>query len=150
MMPSIQLHHQPAFLQALLVGAAYVLAVQLAFLLMPFITETLWIWAFGLAEAIGRGQLGSFLADPEWWLALAFPIGIFALGVTAAYAYLAYANPWPAVVAGGFLVSFYLTEVVFVGAFEYAILYILLTPLLAVVAVAAHLFAPHRRTALSV
>jgi len=147
-MPSVRPHHRPAFLQAVLVGVAYVLSVQLAFFLMPFTTETLWLWLFGLTEAMSRGQLGAFLASGEWWLALAFPIGVFTLGVTAAYAYLAYENPWPATVAGGFLAVFYLTEVVFVGSFEYAIIYVALTPLLAVVAIAAHLFTPHRRTSL--
>lgn len=147
-MPSIQPNDRPAFLQAVLVGVAYVLAVQLAFFLMPFTTETLWLWAFGVAEAIGRGQLAGFVASAEWWLALAFPVGVFALGVTAAYAYLAYVNPWPAVVAGGFLVSFYLTEVVLTGTFEYAILYVAMTPLLAVIAITVHLLAPRRRTAL--
>lgn len=141
-MPSIRPRNRPAFLQAVLVGLAYILAFQLAFLVMPFTTETLWLFAFGLAEAISRGDLVRFFLHSEWWLALAFPIGIFVLGLTAAYAYLAYANPWPAVVAGGFLVLFYITEVVFMGRFEFAILFVAVTPVVALIAIAIHLAAP--------
>lgn len=148
-MPSIRPRDRQAFLQAVLVGIAYVLVFQLAFFLMPFTTEALWLFAFGLAEAISRGQPSAFFASGEWWLALAFPIGIFALGLVGAYAYLAYTNPWPAVVAGVFLAIFYLTEVVFMGTFEYAILFIAMTPLVALLAIAIYLLGPHRRTAIS-
>lgn len=143
-MPSLRPRHQAAFQRAILIGIAYLLAVQLAFLIMPFTNETLWLWPLGFAEAIANGEVGAFLTNGEWWLALAFPIGIFTLGVLAAYSYLAYSNPWPAVVAGGFLTGFYLTEVVFAGRFEYAILYVALTPILAAIAILAHVFAPLR------
>lgn len=142
---SLRPRYKPAFLQSVLVGLAYLLAVQLAFFIMPFTNETLWLWTFGAAEAVSNGRFIAFLMSGEWWLALAFPIGIFGLGTVAAYAYLGYENPWPAVIAGGFLGLFYLTEVVLMGQFEYAILYIAVTPLVALIALVGHVFAPHRR-----
>ena len=143
---SLRPRHEAAFLQSVLIGVAYLLAVQLAFLIMPFTSEMLWLWAFGAVEAISNDRLIAFLTSGEWWLALAFPIGIFGLGTVAAYAYLGYENPWPAVIAAGFLGLFYLTEVVWMGQFEYAILYIAVTPLVALFALVGHVFAPHRRT----
>jgi len=143
---SVRPQHEAELLQSVFTGIAYLLAVQLAFLIMPFTSETLWLWAFGAAEAVSNGHLIAFLTSGEWWLALAFPIGIFGLGAVAAYAYLGYENPWPAVIAGGFLGLFYLTEVVLMGQFEYAILYVAVTPIVTIIALVGHVFAPHRRT----
>lgn len=128
---------RPETLQAALAGVAYVLAVQLAFLLMPFTSETLWLWPLGLLEAVDRGALVQFLTEWEWWLALAFPMAVFAIGHLGTYAYLVDRNPLPALLGIGYLAALYLTEVVFMGRFEYAILYVLLAPLLALVSLTA-------------
>jgi hypothetical protein len=122
---------RPETLQAALVGVAYVLAVQLAFLIMPFTSETLWLWPLGLLEAVDRGSLVQFLSEWEWWLALAFPVAVFVLGHLGTYAYLVDRNPIPALLGIGYLAALYLTEVVFMGRFEYAILYVLLGPIFA-------------------
>ncbi len=145
-MPSISRpRHQTEFWQAVLIGGAYVLAVQLAFLVMPFTTETLWIGVLGLWEAINYGHLLGFLMSGETWLAFAFPLCLFTLGGLAAYAYLAYQNPVPAVIAGVFLTLLYTTEVVYAGRFEYAILYVAVTPVITLFAIGSHLLAPQRR-----
>lgn len=128
---------RPETLQAALAGVAYVLTVQLAFLLMPFTSETLWLWPLGLLEAVDRGARVQFLTEWEWWLALAFPMAVFAIGHLGTYAYLVDRNPLPALLGIGYLAALYLTEVVFMGRFEYAILYVLLAPLLALVSLTA-------------
>lgn len=134
-----------AFRQSVAVGVAYLLAVQVAFLLMPFTSETLWLWALGAAEAFQYGRGLSFLADPEWWLALAFPSSVLTLGTLGAYSALTTDDPVPAVVAGAFLAGLFGTEV-FLRT-EYAILYVILAPVAAVASVAAHLLVPRLRRA---
>lgn len=124
-------------LQAALVGVAYMLAVQLVFLLVPFTSETLWLWPLGLLEAVDRGALVQFLTEWEWWLAPASPVAIFAIGHLGTYADLVEQNPMPALLGIGYLAALYLTEVVFMGRFEYAILCVMLAPILALVSLTA-------------
>ena len=148
---SISLRDRTAAVRAALVGVAYLLAFQVAFLVMPFTSEALWLWPLGLTEAFGRGLEGvvAFFTGGEWLLAFVIPIAVFVLGFAAAYSYLVDRNPVPAVIAGGFLAVFYLTEVVFAGQFEYAILYLAAIPVAALLAVAGHLLSSQRRTAVA-
>jgi hypothetical protein len=134
-----------AFRRALLVGIAYLLAVQLAFSLMPFTSETLWIWLPLAVEALEAGRPTAILVNPEWWLAVAFPVSVLSLGTLGAYAAFGYENPIPAALAGGLLVALYLTEVIFAGRFEWALLYVLAAPLVAGLAAITHWFGPTRR-----
>ena len=125
-----------------LAGLGYLLAVQAVFALMPFRTETPWLWLLQLLEGVQRGEPLAVLADPEWWLGLSFPVSLVALGALGAYAYLEAENPLPAAVAAVYLTSLIVTELVFVGRFEYAILYIVLAPVVAILAAALHLVVP--------
>lgn len=51
------------------------------------------------------------------------------------YSHLVDGNPWPGIIVGGFVGVFYLTEIVYPGVFEFAILYVAVTPLLALLAI---------------
>lgn len=137
---------RPETLQAALMGVAYVLAVQLAFLIMPFTSETLWLWPLGLLEAVDRGSLVQFLTEWEWWLALAFPMAVFVLGHRGTYAYLVDRNPLPALLGIGYLAALYLTEVVFMGRSEYGILYVMLAPIFALFSLSAAHAGSRQRT----
>lgn len=124
--------------QSVLAGGVYVLVFQVAFYLMPFTTETLWIWAFGIGEAIENEQVIGFFASGEWWLAFVFPVSVFVLGALSWYASRVDENYVPGILALGLVGALYLTEIVFMGQYEYALLYILITPVVAVVALASY------------
>lgn len=127
-----------AWWQAVLAGGVYVLVFQVAFYLMPFTTETLWIWAFGITEAIENEQVIAFVTSWEWWLAFVFPVSVFCLGALSWYSARVDGNYVPGMFAFGLVGALYLTEIVFVGRYEYALLYIVSTPVVALVAIASH------------
>lgn len=128
-----------AVLGAALAGLAYLLAVQLAFLSMPFTDEVLWVWALRARAAAAAGRLDALLLDPEWWFGLAVPASVLVTGSVGAYAYIGDRNPVPGLLAAGFLAGLFTTEVVFAGRFEWALLYLLASPVVAAVAVVTHL-----------
>ena len=137
MAPRTFLDRHTELLQSGLVALAYLLAFQVVFVWIPFTTETIWLWAFGLAEAASAGRLSGFFLNPEWWLALSFPIALVLMGGLAAYAHIVDGNPIPALIAGGYLVAFVGSELLL--GMELVLLFILLAPVGAVVAGIAHI-----------
>jgi hypothetical protein len=102
---------------------------------MPVTDEALWVWALRARAAAAAGRLDVLLPDPEWWFGLAVPASVLVTGSVGAHAYIGDRNP---VLAVGFLAGLFTTEAGFAGRFEWALLYLLASPV-AAAAVVTHL-----------